>query len=268
MSYFKNLVKETFVTETAAPLPANKYKWYIYNADRATNITNTSGKRSVKLIKGSKFGVRQASNNKDYRVITEELGPNIVFTMNESKVSTLMSKGGSVTKSKEYNFDKLFTKHRKDIVEIFLDEIPTNYFSTDIAKWMIKSANLLYKANPDVGKSNDPFKEYGKFFKYAVDGVTKPNRIKKSGNTGEVDAAKKILFSIPKLIKNKVNSHSSLAYNINAAGEHLLLACALYAGDKKAIKRYSQFSSSGVRELLVNSVKKYLNDHPNIGDHF
>lgn len=68
------------------------YTWYTYSSDRAMNFTTTNGKRSSRLTKGSKFGLRPSSNGKHIRMITEEHGTNIVFTITDSQAESLKKK--------------------------------------------------------------------------------------------------------------------------------------------------------------------------------
>lgn len=67
------------VKEVSLVKGAEAYTWGIYNGSKLT-ISSRAG-RTVTLVKGTKFGVRQSASGKDIRLVFEELGLSIVFTM-------------------------------------------------------------------------------------------------------------------------------------------------------------------------------------------
>lgn len=80
------------VETTAAPLAKSTYEWYQYNSDKPTTITTVSGKQKVRLTKGSRFGVRMSTTKDIVRIITDELGPTIVFSYAQPTVPNALKK--------------------------------------------------------------------------------------------------------------------------------------------------------------------------------
>jgi len=102
----------TKTIETAAPLPASSYRWQIYTAERGTRFTTTNGKRSLSLKKGSKFGIRRASADGKYRMISEEHGPTIVFSLTEDQAYKLIMDKSKSLKNLQVLRMILLPKHR------------------------------------------------------------------------------------------------------------------------------------------------------------
>lgn len=75
----------------AKALPASDYTWYTYQGARGKKLTNSRGK-TVSIRSGSKFGIRESSNGKLIRLMTEELGPTFVFTITQAVNDSLIEK--------------------------------------------------------------------------------------------------------------------------------------------------------------------------------
>lgn len=77
------------IREIAVIFSAGKYTWFRWNAGKATTIYTKKGKEYY-MSKGAKFGIRPATSKKGmYRVITQELGPSIIFSMDQNEVNKL-----------------------------------------------------------------------------------------------------------------------------------------------------------------------------------
>ena len=71
----------------------DKYTWYVYNQDRATNITTKNKKHTVKLDNGSAFGVRPATSEKGMmRLVVPGKGASRVFSYDKKFVDRLIGK--------------------------------------------------------------------------------------------------------------------------------------------------------------------------------
>jgi len=75
-----------------AIIPADKYNWLTYNHSVATTLVAKNQKHTVTLIKGLKWGWRKSSNGKEVRIIVEEFGPTIVFTVTVDELTSLQGK--------------------------------------------------------------------------------------------------------------------------------------------------------------------------------
>jgi hypothetical protein len=67
------------------------YIWYEYTGSDSVLLRTKNGKREENIVAGSKFGVRTSSNGRDIRLITEKLGPTIVFTIDPSVYMKLVN---------------------------------------------------------------------------------------------------------------------------------------------------------------------------------
>jgi hypothetical protein len=81
-------MKQSMKSESAV-VPASRYDWYTFNGARGVKIKTARGREAV-LRKGSKFGVRAAGKN--MRLITEETGASIVFSVEEKTVTSLVKR--------------------------------------------------------------------------------------------------------------------------------------------------------------------------------
>lgn len=86
--------------ELAAPKTPDTYEWRVYRAARGTNLTTTNRKHSVMLREGVRFGLRPASRGNAMRLITEELGPNTVFTLSVDDANRLQKKSAAAKGTK------------------------------------------------------------------------------------------------------------------------------------------------------------------------
>lgn len=103
-------------TETAAPIAAAGYTWWTYNRPVATTIKNATGKRAVRLKEGSEFGIRSSSNGKSVRMITRELGPTFVFTLDSQSLGKITMGAQRVGKGKTAKVTKsVMTKQSKQV---------------------------------------------------------------------------------------------------------------------------------------------------------
>ncbi len=76
--------------ETAVVFPAGKYSWFAWGKTSAKTITSAKG-REYELLKGAEFGVRPATSKAGmYRVITQQLGPGVIFSMDQEQVDDLI----------------------------------------------------------------------------------------------------------------------------------------------------------------------------------
>ena len=66
--------------ETAAPKGTDAYGWMVYIGSKPMDLQSNLGTK-LRLEKGDRFGVRPSGNGKKIRMISEELGPNKVFTL-------------------------------------------------------------------------------------------------------------------------------------------------------------------------------------------
>jgi hypothetical protein len=72
--------------ETAAIFPAGKYTWI----KSKHTLKFTKAKKEYTVKKGSMIGVRPATSKKGvYRVVSKDLGVNIVFSVDQSAVNKL-----------------------------------------------------------------------------------------------------------------------------------------------------------------------------------
>lgn len=77
------------IKEIAVIFPAGRYTWFRWTAGKATTIYTKKGTEYY-MSKGAKFGIRPATSKKGmYRVITQELGPGIVFSMDQDEINKL-----------------------------------------------------------------------------------------------------------------------------------------------------------------------------------
>ncbi len=66
------------------------YRWFAYRAKRACALESARG-QAVALIPGRCFGLRAAGSKPGwYRLVTQELGPSVVFTLSEDQVRGLL----------------------------------------------------------------------------------------------------------------------------------------------------------------------------------
>jgi hypothetical protein len=81
------------VDEYAKVFSDAQYIWYRYVVETKKSLTNKAGTKKTVLQKGSKFGLRRATSNKDlYRLVVPELGKTIVFSLTEKMAHELIKK--------------------------------------------------------------------------------------------------------------------------------------------------------------------------------
>ena len=81
---------------TAAIKGEEAYVWFLYTGP-SLHAANDKG-RTLSLEKGDKFGVRKSANLKSIRLITQEGGPNKVFTC-DAEMAALLAKRCKPTKA-------------------------------------------------------------------------------------------------------------------------------------------------------------------------
>lgn len=111
-------MRKVLVNLTAASKAASDYQWYQYTGARKLTLTTTNGKRTSILKKGSKFGVRISHDGKQGRVVTEDQGLTIVFSMDKLAVNDLIKKADKIktpklTSSKDSTDKKSAKKESK-----------------------------------------------------------------------------------------------------------------------------------------------------------
>lgn len=88
--------------ELSAVFTSEKYTWFAWKGPKAMTITSKKN-REITLLKGAEFGVREATSKKGmFRVITKELGPSHVFSMDKAAVDKLIKGAWMVNAAVEH----------------------------------------------------------------------------------------------------------------------------------------------------------------------
>lgn len=72
-------------------LPSSDYVWYSILPGKQHSLITRNNRHVVKLDPGMKWGLRKSTSGKEMRIITEKLGPTIVFTPTGTEIEELLA---------------------------------------------------------------------------------------------------------------------------------------------------------------------------------
>jgi hypothetical protein len=72
------------------------YTWYVYDSREALELVTRNGKRSFSLRYGARFGIRPSHNGKEIRLVADDHGMTIVFTITPEAKEKLVSNSREV----------------------------------------------------------------------------------------------------------------------------------------------------------------------------
>jgi hypothetical protein len=152
-------------------LPKEDYLWHTYNSSEPMDITIINGKKTIHMEKGMKFGIRPSTSGSAIRMITELLGPTIVFTLSMDQKRQLLHHSNAFDKApkkasqfyvdlpSKVDIDTLTVKldwkltGNSMVAEIdpdTMEKIESECFSLPLGpKQYIKNEILNYAENPD-----------------------------------------------------------------------------------------------------------------------
>lgn len=259
------------------------YSWYSYTGP-TRRLTNTNGKRTVTFSQKSRFGLRESSNGKSIRMITDELGPSIVFTIDPVLKEKLLKYSSTAKASKVVISDTLkeeyanvdswitFSKIVKNWAESILKDLTANaskgVFSSTKGKAFVKEFKSYEKKLGAAGQAEGKKQEkligtLSKLFAKPLK-VPAPSKFK---STTESMMAKKAVSTALKLAnkglkhyysKNMGIDHDIYLLNLSDALDHILVAAYLNEGMLKKAESYRSSLDTGSREEFEGKVFDYL----------
>jgi len=162
----RNIIKSTLYSKVkehaalirsvkAAVFPAGRYTWYAWNKPQPAMLASRRG-QSARIVKGGKFGVRPATSKKGmFRVITEDQGPSIIFSLSEQEVNTLVKHARMIHKGSKQTAAPLYTE--KFLVDKTKENAPR------VQDYLNKALSLIRKVSRTAEEDGDIEKYWGNF---------------------------------------------------------------------------------------------------------
>ena len=282
--------------ETAAPLSKEKYDWYKYVGARGTKVTNSRGNRTVVLKNGSMFGVRPAtSKNGKTRLITEELGPTIVFSFEQDAAQKIINKGTripvkvtfkrpeapavvkKVTKAAKKaanispsgkNLGTDQEKAQKEAKAVYINLVAKPLGATNFSKETISWLKTASKQAAKIDSAILENKNYDLLIKKVLPTKlprTKTKRVDKgNGNLKVADAMQAFIPKIAKKWQKDITNWEDLELTLSDLADYVKLYVALCSGNENAIYKASYFDTN-IREQLPKSVWNWLGQQGRFG---
>ena len=77
---------------TARILDTGDYLWHSYDSDQPMSLTTRNGHKTIEMKKGTRYGIRPSTSGSAIRMITDQYGPTIVFTLTMDEKRALLAK--------------------------------------------------------------------------------------------------------------------------------------------------------------------------------